>query len=181
MDEVMKDIHDIKPLEVLDFTFLWNRYGPYILVGLLIILVAIAIFIYIKKGKSKKGKSKKEQVAPPLLLPHEKALMLIEGLPEMGSIECKKYYFKVSLILRGYIHDRFGIDAIEMTSEELLPDIAKLEFHYALYHEIKSFILFADSVKFADKQADKETMGKDIYFLKSFIEKTKVNESKTEN
>ena len=162
MDEVMKDIHDIKPLELLDLTFFWNRYGLYILAGILIILVAIATFIYIKKRKSKK-----EQLSPPALLPHEKALMLIEGLPEMGSIECKKYYFKVSLILRGYIHDRFGIDAIEMTSEELLPDIAKLEFHYALYHEIKSFILFADSVKFADKQADKETMGKDIFEITS--------------
>ena len=60
------------------------------------------------------------------LSPEDRANAFLKDLEKLMAINGKEFYFKLSAVFRGYIQDRYGIDALEMTSEELIPNIKRL-------------------------------------------------------
>ena len=83
--------------------------------------------------------------------PHQKAMKEIEHIKSeqlMKSDNPKEYYTKLTDTLRIYIAERFGINALEMTSSELL-DRLKEEDDQKKYDELRELFETADLVKFA--------------------------------
>ena len=171
----MNDIHDIKPLEKNGINPALFWYG---VLGFIIVVLAAAILMYWKKQK----KTILEVEAS--ISPEEAALNMLDDLHALKDSDGKAFYFRLSMILREYIWHRFGVGAPEMTTEELLPRIAKLELDSRLLQGVREFARIGDPVKFAEQPAEAETMQRHIEFVRSFVKQTTpvsvtVDENKT--
>lgn len=133
-----KSIFDILPDWLVDFWWL-----------VLLVLAAASGGIWLWKKYKKKG-----YIIPPKPqpTPYEIAHMALlelkgEKLWEQG-LE-KDYFTKLTDILRTYLYSRFGINAMEMTSRQILSAMSKNELTNALRGEMRQILNMADFVKFA--------------------------------
>jgi hypothetical protein len=160
----MTDIHDIKPLEILvaDWSLLL-----YILGAVLILAVIGTAIYYWKKTRNRK----RTPVEVPVL-PHEAALRSLDAFADVENMDGKVFYFSLSSILRTYIQARYGINALEMTTEELLPKIDILGLSREMHQELKNLIRSTDPVKFAGVPASVSKMREHLYFVRNFVTQT---------
>jgi hypothetical protein len=70
-----------------------------------------------------------------------------EGLPAQGRV--KEFHFRLSEILRGYLGERYGFEALESTSWELLNSLRGLHTPGLPAEEFARFTFESDLVKFA--------------------------------
>jgi len=160
----MTDIYDIKPLEEAGLNpmlFVWIAAGVLIIA----LLIALAIFLW------KRRKQKQAPAAPPMP-PEKTALLALKKIDLLIEKDAKLFYFKITEIIRAYLHARFGLDALEMTTEELLPKIAALDLNKKLQNDLKALFYHSDPVKFAEQPADRQNMQNDFEFVEIFVNQT---------
>lgn len=165
--EPMTDIFDIKSPEKIGFDKRLIKYAIYIILVLLVLCVLFFIFDYFMK---RRRKNKNEETIAPL--PEIEAYSQLDELKAAGDMEARMYYFRLTGIIRGYIGRRFGIDALEMTTEEFIPRINEIPLDKKLNHELKELLKTSDPVKFAGIPAQKEKMDDDFEFTKTFVKST---------
>ena len=144
--EEFNDIKDVwKP------PFVWADYLP-IIYGILFALFLICLIAYIvKRIKAKKSLIPFKEPEPKLP-PHEQAIKELEEIKHRKLWQQglnKEYYTSITDTLRRYIEDRFGINALEMTSAEILDLVRKNEEAKEVYNNLKQILELADFVKFA--------------------------------
>ena len=146
----MKDIEDIKPVEEVPFNLLdWlPDYWWAWLLGLLLIAAAIwAYLAFHKKGVNPLRPTKKR------LPPYEEAMLSLQNLKaaqlwQQGKE--KEYFTGLTDILRVYLDRRFGINAVEMTSSQIIDTLKKNEETQAVNEQMEMILEVADIVKFAN-------------------------------
>ena len=146
----MKDINDIKPVEEVPFRVLdWlPDYWWAWLLGLLLVVAAIwAYRKYYKKGINPLKSSKKR------LPPYEEAMINLQNLKaaqlwQQGQE--KEYFTGLTDILRVYIDRRFHINAVEMTSTQIIDTLKKNDETKAVNEQLEMILEVADIVKFAN-------------------------------
>ena len=162
----MTDIHDIKPLVSVPVPVsmaaiaLWT--GGCIAAGALLLG---GWFLW------KRRRTEKIVAVEAMLSPEETAFHRMAAL-STDTTDGKAFYFKISSIYREYLQGRFGIDSLEMTTEELLPRLERMKIDKDLKRDSKKFIVSCDPVKFADTPVFPEAMERDFAFVRSFVEKT---------
>ena len=145
----MKDINDIKPVEAVPFNLLdWlPDYWWAWLLGLLLIGASIWAYLkYFKKGVNPLKPVKKR------LPPYDEAMLNLQNLKaaqlwQQGKE--KEYFTGLTDILRVYIDRRFGINAVEMTSSQIIDTLKKNEETKAVNEQLEMILEVADIVKFA--------------------------------
>lgn len=142
-------VFDIKAIQ--KPPFVWQDYIIYILIVLLIllVLVAVGISIYMYMQKKKKGYYFKPIVIDP---PHIVALHALNHVKEEKLWQRgkeKEYFTEITDILRKYIEDRFGVNAFEMTSDEIINIINNFMVAESSEDGLKQVLKLADLVKFA--------------------------------
>ena len=162
----MTDIYDIKPPTLFGVNPVWIKYAGVIL-GILLFLVLLFVTYKYWKKKKRPVESITAQLSP-----EDKANALMRDIKALMMENGKEFYFRLSAVYRGYIEDRYGIEALEMTSEELLPEIKRLNIDETLKADSRSFIVSSDPVKFTDMTVDAEQMETHYRFVRSFVEKT---------
>jgi hypothetical protein len=168
-DVPMTDIIDIKPLEKNGFD---TRYIYYALIAVLaIILVILVIYVLDRLIKKRKKRLNEDVVVLP---PDKVAMNVLSELETQDGIEEKEYYFKLTAIVRTYIKGRFGLDAPEMTTEELIPAIPAIPLDKSLASGLKDLLRTTDPVKFAGITAGFEKMKEDMTFARNFVESTRI-------
>ena len=146
----MKDIHDIKPVEEVPFNVLdWlpDYWWAWLLALLLIGAAVWAYRKYYKKGVNPLKPSKKR------LPPYEEAMINLQNLKaaqlwQQGQE--KEYFTGLTDILRVYIDRRFHINAVEMTSSQIIDTLKKNEETKAVNEQLEMILEIADIVKFAN-------------------------------
>lgn len=142
-------INDIKTIR--KAPFLWSDYLwiLWLVLGIGLLLALIGFIVYMLVKKKKKGYIFK----PPVVLPaHVRAVNALDKLKaekiwQQGRE--KEFYIKLTDVLRRYIYERGGINAMEMTSGEILIEIRKLAEVDSVYDNLKQILSTADLVKFA--------------------------------
>jgi hypothetical protein len=115
----MFDVHPSQPVPVRTYRLLWIL--GVVAAGL---LLAYAINRFMKRPR------KVVPVAPKPLAPlHLRTVAALDALrqsnlPAKGEI--KHFYFRLSEIVRGYLGERYGFDALECTTPELFDALYKL-------------------------------------------------------
>lgn len=174
--EQMTDIHDIKPPEPAGFDYSKLIYAGYAVIAIIVLAALIYLVMRFKRGK--------KPVVEILPEPHERAHLLLDELMDVELIDGKDFYFRLSAILRGYMKGGFGINAPEMTTEELAPRIEKLEIDPKLKHDLKAFLNSAEPIKYADVYAVEKKMQNDLSLIRKFVKRTAPrisDESETDN
>lgn len=144
-----EEFYDIK--EIWKPPFVLADYYPIIL-GVLLTLFMICVIGYVIQ-RMRKNKSlipfKKEE---PKLPPHEQAIKELDEIKQQKLWQQnreKEYYTQITETLRKYIVDRFGINAMEMTSGEIMNIIRRENDAESVYENLKQILQLSDFVKFA--------------------------------
>lgn len=128
---------------------------PWILGVLILVLLGIAIWYFVKRRKRSIGENG-EVINAPSIPAYDKALSDLEQLREqklwqIGKL--KEYYSSLSDITREYIEGQFNVNAVEMTTGEILREVEKLRFDKEIYDKLKAAMDLSDLVKFAKYSA----------------------------
>lgn len=155
--------------------FVWADYLPILLGILLILLLAAAAWYGWKRWKEQKSliPFNKEE---PKLPPHEQAIKELDAIREQKLWQqglSKAYYTQITETLRRYIDGRFGINAMEMTSGEILDLIRQNDEAKPLYENLRQILSVADFVKFAKMNPLPDENDLSLANAYRFVEQTK--------
>ena len=95
-----------------------------------------------------------------------------------------EFYTQLTDVLRRYIHERYGVNSLEMTSGEILNIIRTKAEEDSVYENLKQVLTVADLVKFAKFTPEAEQNESDYTKVYYFVEETKpveVNPEAEEN
>jgi len=169
------DIKDIKP--PVEIPFDWHPYLKYGLLGLLGLFVLGALVYFWMRKRS--GKPLIPLKTEPPRPPHELALEALERLQHCDFLEkgqVKAYYSEVSEIVRRYIGGRFGVDALDLTSTELLSELKRIPISDEHVQLMTDFTDLCDLVKFAKYIPEDEENQRVIDWAFQFVRETMVVE-----
>jgi|GEM_PF-1363959 len=167
----MTDIHDIAlPL----FTGLSSGVKKAMLFGgiaagvALLLLVGLWLWFRRKQGVKKAA----EIIQPPDVL----ANMALDRIEPLMSRDGKAFYFELSEATKHYLKGRFGLDAPEMTAEELLPKLPDLPVTLEQKKCVSTLFTHAEPVKFAGVTPDHNAMVEDLSAIRCFVTETAAEE-----
>lgn len=115
--------------------------------------------------------------AEPPRPPHELAYeafrsLEVERLPDRGEI--KTFHIRASDIVRAYVEGRFGVDALEMTTGEVLDDLRGHEVDEEALLDFRRLLERCDLVKFAKDRPVLERCREVIPLGRSLVDRTRV-------
>lgn len=120
----------------------------------------------------------------PQLPPHVvaiKALVELSNRKLWQNGKFKLYYTHLSDILRCYISGRWGVCAMEMTTDEIMAALADYDLPYGSRRELVEILRTADMVKFAKAEPEAELNDENYTRAYYFVENTKlVDEQRNE-
>jgi hypothetical protein len=122
---------------------------------LLLALVPLLLvaFLYTLARRLRSRDEEPEPARPALERPaHEIALEALAALEGSGMLErgeVKEYHIDVSDILRTYVESRFRVDALEMTTREVLQGLERAGVDDSFREGLSAFLDQCDMVKFA--------------------------------
>lgn len=143
----------------------------YIGIALAILAVIGLIIYFIIKNRKKEAPVFEAPI--PVIDPDIKALAALDELVakklwQEGKI--KEYYSGISDILRIYLDDRFNMGALEMTTDEIMYTLRRVNLENSSKIQLNQILMLSDLVKFAKEQplpAEHEsTMNNAIEFVK---------------
>ena len=158
--------------------------GGIILAGLVLLI------IYIVRRLKKKTNIEEEEVKPqiPAIVTAREKMAQLKESNLWQSGKYKDYYTDLTGIAREYLEGQFNIDAIEMTSDEILDEVRKIQLDNLIFSKLQNTLITSDLVKFAKatpSPAENENAFKDInsFIEESFVfhqeqEKKKAEEAK---
>lgn len=173
----LEDIHpnaDVMKIKSKWYDFLpdWIvDYWQWLLLTLVIVIGGVcAVLIYTKRVKLPFIPTKKPEP------PYEMACRRLKVLREQHFCEKgqeREYYTELTDILREYIDKRFGINAMEMTSRQILEHLRANETTRPSESLMRQILEVADFVKFAKMRPMPEDNVKSFNSASKFIEDTK--------
>ncbi|MDP4289895.1 MAG: hypothetical protein Q8908_02345 [Bacteroidota bacterium] len=170
--DTTKSIKDIKGIMRAPLTA--SEIMPWLL-GIMILgaIAVIAYTVYLRK------KSKKPFILfkpKPDLLPHEVALEALNHLKNEAiwkNGRFKEYYTGLTDILRTYLDKRYGVNAQEMTSDEIM-EAMNGQTTDGLMGRLKELFFTADMVKFAKGIPEPHENETNLDTAYDFVENTKL-------
>lgn len=150
--------------------FITDNWG-WILLAIIIISGAIVYCLTRKKEVSIPLIPRKKPIPP-----HELAMQQLSNLKEAKLCEKgqeKEFYTRLTDILRVYIDTRFGINAMEMTSSQIIEALNRNEISKEPNKYMKQVLEIADFVKFAKVRPLPEDNTKSFNWATQFVVDTK--------
>ena len=138
------------PNDIMELHFLWEEWRMVALGGFLFLLMLACIaylWYHVKHGKPIVRFIRRKKKLPP----HQVAMTEIERIKserKWAEEDSKEYYTLLTDTLRNYIRDRYGFNAMEMTSNEIIERLISENNEEAL-DELREIFRTADLVKFA--------------------------------
>lgn len=166
------------PHSVVEGIFEWNGY----LLGWSILLWGnlILLFLLLVRHSNRKPVTRRVMIRPKTP-PHQQAITEIEKMKsDTPSTEenMKLCYMQLTDILRTYIQERFGFNAREMTSSEIIEKLLGNSDPSAL-RELRILLETADLVKFAKFTASLNEIDRSLMQAIDFVRTTKREELET--
>lgn len=139
------------PKDVQDNPFMWAEWrevGFFLFLAIVLSLLTAYLYSRLRKGKPI---IKMPTRIVKKVLPHQKAMSAIERIKAehmTTSENQKEYYTRLTDTLRIYLNERFGLNAMEMTSEEIIERLQETG-DKTMIDELRMLFTTADLVKFA--------------------------------
>lgn len=169
------------PKGVQENPFLWSDWSSIFWFSvLLLILSALTYYLYVRLRDNKPIITHIRIVKR--LLPHQKAMKEIEQIKAdkmVTSENPKEYYTKLTDTLRKYIEERYGFNAMEMTSSEIIEKLMATQDQKSL-DELRHLFTTADLVKFAKYSTLINENDINLVNAIDFINQTKLDNVPTE-
>ncbi|PNE28243.1 hypothetical protein BHU09_08035 [Tannerella sp. oral taxon 808] len=144
-----EQFYDIK--DVWKPPFVLADYYPWIF-GILTALFIICVIGYLIQRYRRHRSEVPVKPAEPELPPYEAAIRELDSIKDRKLWQQglnKEYYTQVTDTLRRYISRRYGVNAMEKTSEEILAIIERETDERSVYDTLRQVLRLSDYVKFA--------------------------------
>ena len=165
------------PKGVQDNPFLWSEWSSLFWLSILM-LIFCGAFIYLR-NRLKNNKPIITRIRIIKRVPaHEKALNEIQVIKQQHTENQetqKEYYTRLTTTLREYIVSRFGFNAMEMTSAEII-DRLRSAGDQKMIDELRELFQTADLVKFAKYETQINENDANLVNAINFIDQTKTDE-----
>ncbi len=166
--------YDIKPPRGIPLKF-GEIGGWFALAVAVLAAILLGVWMIVKYRKHIPFLSPKPPVPPHIVAIRQLEALRHQKLPQNNKH--KQYYSGITDILREYINGRFGIRAMEMTTDEILTAVEKPKKEGLVddrrYSDLKEILQTADLVKFAKLVPDDEESEAAYYAAYYFVEETK--------
>lgn len=169
------------PKPVMAAPFVWKDWYGVMACGILLIPFGFLLVYLIMRIFDNKPIIRKVKVEPKLP-PHQLALQEIERIKAEKVWQKgmqKEYYTELTDALRGYIKDRFGFNALEMTSSEIIDQLLEMNDKEAI-SDLKLLFQTADLVKFAKHNPQMNENDANLINAIDFINETKQPEEENQ-
>lgn len=148
-------IRDIKEIYTVPFSLLdWLRDNwQWISGGLAAVALITALFIFLYRRSRRPEPAVPEAPKAPA---HVRALLALEALQRKKLWQqerTKDYYTELTDIVRGYVEERYGVPAMEQTTDELLGRLRLSSMPSGPQEQLARLLRLADMVKFAKWKA----------------------------
>ncbi|MCH8494978.1 MAG: hypothetical protein LAT57_05010 [Balneolales bacterium] len=145
LDPVSDDLRPLKPI----FEFA-RSYVPFILGGLLLIIIAAILWLYRDRFKQREPEVLPEPVpVPPFVNPLKRLSDEINELQAVNYDDYKELYSRLSIAFREYFEDVYDILALESTTKEVLRDLSVQGLDDLLHKKLAKLLRDSDMAKFA--------------------------------
>lgn len=174
--DTLSNIHGYKSVESVPFhlfdylpDFIVDYWWIYVII---IVILAIGAVVYYQMGK-------RTGIVPPqvtLVPPYDEAMARLDELKNRQlwqSGQEKTYYTELTDILRNYIDRRFGINAMEMTSSQIISTLRRNKETKAVNEQLGQILEIADFVKFAKVKPLASDNEASLQRAINFVEETK--------
>ncbi|GHT47355.1 hypothetical protein FACS189440_07600 [Bacteroidia bacterium] len=150
VDTASGQFYDIK--DVMKPQFVLADYAEifYIIFAVCVLLLVIIYIIFRKKKQKPLLPFKKEEKI--ILPPHVRAIQAldtIKGAKLWQQGKDKEYHSQISDVIREYIDERFHVNAMEMTSGQILRILQGVSDVDLVFNNLKQMLLLSDLAKFA--------------------------------
>lgn len=152
----------------------WYDFIPgwiiWVLLGLAAVALAVVLYLLYKKNGPNIFVPRKPEP------PYDKAIRRLDALKASGKItsaSSKVYFTELTDILRQYIDGRFGINAMEMTTTDILRSLRQNQETRLTAEQIQQVLSLADFVKFAAVRPPQEDAQKTFNTVYRFVQDTK--------
>lgn len=162
------------PKDVQDNPFLWSEWRMVFWLSIVVVMLCLLtgyLYVRLKKNKPIIARIKIVRHVPA----HQKALHEIEEIKAShmaNSENQKEYYTRLTDTLRKYIEERFGFNAMEMTSNEIICRLRETGDQKGI-DELHELFETADLVKFAKHNALINENDLNLVNAAKFIDETK--------
>ena len=163
------------PKSIREVSIIWEDISTIFWLTLLMVALGGLGYYLFKRFKDNKPIIRKVKVEPKLP-PHTLALQEIERIKGDKSLRIadpKTYYTELTDVLRTYMADRFGFNAMEMTSCEIIDKLLETNDKDSI-RELKYLFETADLVKFAKHSPLMNENDMNLVNAVDFINNTKV-------
>jgi hypothetical protein len=163
------------PKDIMQLPLAWVDWKPVIWKLPILFAIIIAAIYLIIRYRDNKPIIRKVKVEPKLP-PHEQALLDIDRIKAEKSWQKgdpKGYYTELTDVIRMYIHGRFGFNAMEKTSSEIIDYLKETKDKEGL-EDLKQLFMTADLVKFAKYAPLLNENDMNLVSAIEFINQTKV-------
>jgi hypothetical protein len=155
--------------------FVWSDWIGMILCSLLSLLLVAALIYLAIRLHDNKPIIRRIKVEPKLS-PHQLAMKQIEEIKSeklsLKKENPKEYYTRLTEAIRTYIRERFGFNALEMTSQEIIDKLMEMHDQSAI-DDLKELFSTADLVKFAKWAPELNENDANLVKAVDFINQTK--------
>lgn len=168
------------PKDVQDNPFLWSEWRPFLWLSVLTLALALLVFYLFVRLRENKPVITKLRIVRHVPA-HQRALSAIEKIKAermQQSEDQKAYYTQLTDTLRKYIQERFGFNAMEMTSSEIIGRLQE-NGDKKMLDELRELFTTADLVKFAKYSTLINENDLNLVNAVNFIDETKQDEQET--
>jgi hypothetical protein len=169
------------PKDVQNNPFEWSEWSPFFWLSLLVLVLALAAYYLIVRLRENKPIITRIRIVKHIP-PHQRALSAIDKIKAehmQTSEDQKTYYTRLTDTLRQYIQERFGFNAREMTSSEIIEHLQSAGDRKML-DELTELFTTADLVKFAKYSTLINENDLNLVNAVNFIDSTKLEGQPTE-
>ncbi|MCD8317598.1 MAG: hypothetical protein LUC45_01505 [Paraprevotella sp.] len=163
------------PKDIMEPPFSWSDWSVIFWLSVVLLLwVLMLSYIYIR-FRDNKPIIKMIKLSPKVL-PHTKAMQEFDQMKAekaWAKEDSKEYYTRLTSILRTYIEKRYGFNAMEMTSSEIIDRLLKEQTNETL-DELRTLFQTADLVKFAKHNTLINENDANLVNAIEFINQTKI-------
>lgn len=168
------------PADVQDNPYQWSDYKYIVWCSLLLLFIIPLLFYLVVRLRDNKPVFSRIMFIK-RTPPHQRALKEIEKIKSeqmTAADDQKAYYTRLTDALRKYLAERFGFNALEMTTSEIVARLQQEE-DQSKVEELKELFETADLVKFAKFSVMIDENDRNLANAVAFINQTKKDETET--
>jgi len=179
LPEVRED-QQVGPMDIKPPVELPRRIWPWIVAILVAAALAVGIHFLRKWLRNRNAEPEEwsvEEPPVPRIAAHVVALERLDALERddpIGRGDVPAFYVRVTEIVRLYLRDRFGVDAIDMTTSELAPAMRDARIEEPEIEWGTRYLTHADLAKFARHVPSEERARADFGEARDFVERTRL-------